>query len=78
MHDLTVGELIDELAALHPDMTIRLASQPSWPFEWTVSGVHVQPTGNDLPGAEQVAYLVEGSQLGYLPGDVASEIGWAA
>ena len=78
MHELTVGELIDELEALDPGTTLRIASQPSWPFEWSVAGVHVQPTGSDLPGAESVAYLVEGTQIGYLPGGVASELGWAA
>jgi hypothetical protein len=31
---------------------------------------------DEINGTEDVVYLVEGSQLGYLPGEVKEEIGW--
>ena len=69
---MTVQELINELNYVNPDAVIRFASQPRWPFEYSFSGpVEVE----DEEGFPTV-YLVEGSQLGYLPGNVRDEIGW--
>jgi hypothetical protein len=64
---MTVAELIDILEGMDPDMEVRFASQPSWPFEYSISDIY--PT-------ENVVYLAEGEQIGYLPGEVASELGW--
>ena len=69
---MTVQELIEKLSYVNPDAEIRFASQPSWPFEYSFSGpVEVE----DEDGFSTV-YLVEGSQLGYLPGEAKDEIGW--
>ncbi len=73
---LTVSQLIEELEELDPDAEVRLATQPSWPFEWHLSttepGPAMQVTLDDQP----VVYLVEGEQLGYLPDTVCRELGW--
>ena len=74
---LTVRQLIDELEDCDPEAEVRLATQPSWPFEWSLSsrepGPAVQVDLEDQP----VVYLVEGEQLGYLPGSIAEELGWS-
>ena len=36
---MTVGELIQELKYMDEDATVRFASQPSWPFEYSINGV---------------------------------------
>lgn len=36
---MTVQELIDELETLNPDAEVRLAFQPSWPFEHSLGTV---------------------------------------
>ena len=64
---MTVEELIQELEYVDRNLEVSFASQPSWPFEYSVSGV--VETGGKV-------WLVEGSQTGYLPGDVKEEIGW--
>jgi len=64
---MTVAELIYELELQDPDLEIRIASQPSWPFEYHVNGVGT---------SEGKVWIVEGDQLGYLPELVASDIGW--
>lgn len=71
---MTLGELrqlLEELATDHdlPDETeIRLATQPTYPLEHTL----------DYRGTvfENRIYLAEGSQVGYLPGQVSEDIGW--
>lgn len=47
---------------------VRLAVQPSWPFEHRI--------GNDLAIADGVVYLAEAGQISYLPGAVAEDLGW--
>lgn len=85
---MQVRELIEMLEGMDPDAEVRFASQPSWPFEYAINEVvEVGPPeeeeadeDEELPdlGDEPVSvvYLVEGRQLGYLPGYVCNEIGW--
>lgn len=69
---MTVQDLIEELNYLNPDAEIRFASQPSWPFEYSIDSAVYTEDEDGFP----TVYLVEGSQLGYLPGYVKDEIGW--
>ena len=71
---MTVDEMRDYLDGMDGDTEIRFAAQPQWAFEYSISGAEVVEGGE--PGAGTVLYLVEGSQLGYLPGPVAEAIGW--
>lgn len=64
---MTVEELIQELQYMDRGSEVRLARQPSWPFEYDLAGV-VQ--------VEDKVFLTEGNQLGYLDECVKSEIGW--
>ena len=59
---MTVRELMEELKYMDWDATVRFASQPSWPFEYSIYGV-VQTTVKD----QDMVYLEEGRQVGYLP-----------
>lgn len=71
---MTVGELIDILEDLPEDAEVRLAMQPSYPFEYSISDlVTVAPMHDGDPGR---VYLAEGRQLNYLPGDARDELGW--
>jgi len=66
---MTVQELINELEYLNPEAEVRFASQPSWPFEYSITEVVVSDE-------EEIAYLGEGRQIGYLPGNVTDKLGW--
>jgi hypothetical protein len=89
---MTIRELIEQLeehAEAHGDaLEVRLAQQPSWPFEYSIARVEVADTSDDdesneddeddaeLVAPQVVCYLTEGTQLGYLPGAAARAIGW--
>ncbi len=66
---LTVEELVELLEQFPPEAEVRIAQQPSWPFEYSVGEVAAPDEG-------KVVYIAEGAQLGYLPGEVSSELGW--
>ncbi len=64
---MTVNEFKDMLMGLDGNAEIRIAQQPQWPFEYDVLDVF------EFDGR---VWIVEGDQLGYLPGKVKNEIGW--
>lgn len=73
---MTVEELIQELKYMDGDATVRFASQPSWPFEYSIYGV-IQTTVRDgRDNEESIVYLEEGRQVGYLPTEAKDELGW--
>ncbi len=72
---MTVDELIQELKYMDGDATVRFASQPSWPFEYSINGV-IQTTVQHRDEEEDVVYLEEGQQIGYLPKEAKEELGW--
>ncbi len=58
------------LGVCDPDAEIRIATQPSWPFEYLLQAVAL-----GVPGAPAI-HLVTGEQLDSLPDPVRDEIGW--
>ncbi len=74
---MTVEKLIEMLEGMNPEAEVRFASQPSWPFEYTISDLSAF-TGEEESNDENcdVVYLIEGDQIGYLPEKVKYEIGW--
>lgn len=72
---LTVEELMDRLSEMPPEAEVRIAEQPQWPFEYSIESFNPVVVARDGDNNE-VVYIVEGSQLGYLPGSVANEVGW--
>ena len=76
---MTKGELLDALQEMDPDTEIRFASQPSWPFEYSIHDIVIvddEPEQDDCEESTQIVYLVEGRQIGYLPHEAKEEIGW--
>lgn len=69
---MNARDLIELLQDLDPDTEIRVAHQPHYPFEYSIeSMVTIGDTDN------QVAYLGEGDQIGYLSQEAAVALGWA-
>jgi hypothetical protein len=68
------------LDGIDEDVEVRLAMQPSWPFEYSINSVEVILEEKDEEGEDiipqETVYLVEGEQLGYLPQHVCNELGW--
>jgi len=86
---LTVRDLKNMIEDLDDDTEVRFASQPGWPFEYSISDVQLvtlsepddcenleEDENAEEPEFEEVVYLVEGNQIGYLPGVVREAIGW--
>jgi hypothetical protein len=74
---MTVAQLIDQLEQMNPEAQVRFASQPNWPFEYSICSV-VQVEIEDARTEEVVetVYLEEGRQLGYLASEAKDELGW--
>lgn len=64
---MTVGELMEILDAYVPDAEIRLASQPKWPFEYSIG---------EVVNVGDYIYIGEGEQIDYLDGEVSEALGW--
>jgi len=75
---MTVQDLMEQLEGLDPFTEVRFASQPKWPFEYSIDGLHIpeQDDESDDDESNPVVYLIEGNQIGYLPEDITSAIGW--
>lgn len=77
----TVGDLIAALDDYDPNTPIRLATQPCWPFEYTIGGVALTPDDAEGDGTEPtgdpVVWIGAGHQVDYLPGIAASALGWS-
>lgn len=68
---MTVQDLIDSLEGMDPKAEVRFASQPSYPFEYSIYGV----IETEVKG-ETIVYLEEGRQIGYLPREAKDDLGW--
>lgn len=75
---MKVGELIEILSEMDADAQVFIASQPNWPFEYSVCGVarRAEMNGDDADDEETAAtyepgtapsdvFIVEGTQLRY-------------
>lgn len=75
---MRVDELIEELQyirEMHGDIECRLAIQPRWPFEHSISTIAAATLDVDN-SEETIAYIAEGNQLDYLPGAARDELCW--
>lgn len=59
----TVGELIAALQHYDPDTPIRLATQPHWPFEYTLGVIALTPDDAEGDGTEPT-----GDPVVWIPG----------
>jgi len=68
---MMVDEMVDEVGESKAyDIKVRIASQPRWPFEYSVAAELVPSNTDD------VVYIAEDQQLGYLPYDAKESLGW--
>ena len=68
---MTINELKDLLEFYDGDMEVRFASQPNWPFEYSINDAVPVSTDDG-----EIIYLEEGRQIGYLPSEVKDKLGW--
>lgn len=66
---MTVYELREFLEGCDDSMEVRVAFQPRYPFEYSLDG-------DALTEHDGVVYLAELDQVGYLPGEVRTQLGW--
>ena len=71
---MKVIELLEALSDLPEDAEVMLASQPAWPFEYTLG----EPVVVEYDDGAPTVYLPEGQQVRYLPGAAARELGGGA
>lgn len=74
----TLGSLIEDLQQLvwqgvDENTPVKLATQPSYPFEYEVGEVVAVTLGED---DQEFVYISEGENQQYLAGAVAAELGW--
>lgn len=68
---MTVSELKEILEYYDDDIEVRFASQPNWPFEYSILDAVMVNVDE-----EDIIYLEEGQQLGYLNYKAKEELGW--
>lgn len=66
---MTVGCLLRQLQGLDPDLPVRLAVNPDFPFAHYV--------GADVVVRDGVAFIAEDGQEGYLPAGACDALVWA-
>ena len=82
---MNIRDLIEELEMIADEnddgqeIEVRFASQPSWPFEYSIDGIVIAPKFDDQDNdtGQTIVYLGEGQQLGYLPVVVKNQLGWS-
>ncbi|MFF4409816.1 hypothetical protein [Streptomyces sp. NPDC001404] len=68
MNEMTVADLIAKLERMNPEAKVRLATQPNYPFEYTVGEVAETEDGT--------CWLAEGEQVVYLGTEARETLGW--
>ena len=68
---MTVNELKEVLEYHDGDMEVRFASQPNYPFEYSINDAVAVLTDDG-----DILYLEEGRQIGYLDYNAKEELGW--
>ena len=58
---MTVAELIETLQGFEGNLEVRIANQPSYPFEHRISQVWQDEEDSEY----KAVYLVDGGQIGY-------------
>lgn len=66
---LTVGHLLRQLQELDPNLPIRLAVNPDWPFTHFI--------GTNVIVSDGVAFIPEDGQEGHLPANVRDALDWS-
>lgn len=72
----TVSDLIRELEQYDPDVEVRLAIQPNYPFEYSISSYNCPVAEVMDDNGNYTLYIVQGEQLGYLSQEATEACGW--
>jgi hypothetical protein len=77
---MNINELIEqlqEIAEVSPNAEVRYAAQPNWPMEYSIGEeLSLVDKGSSAVGDEDVVYISERNQIGYLDGEASDAIGW--
>ena len=77
---MNINELIEqlqEIAEVSPNAKVRYAAQPNWPMEYSIGEeLSLVDKGSSAVGDEDVVYISERNQIGYLDGEASDAIGW--
>jgi hypothetical protein len=63
---MTVGDLLAQLESLDPSIEVRLAMQPSWPFEYSIARAHLRPKAKPLKSEEEVEAMSQSDRDRYM------------
>ena len=68
---MTVRDILNALDGLDPETEVRFAFQPNYPLEYSIDDiVEVNIDG------EEIVYLGQGEQIGYLQEEVVDALSW--
>ena len=68
---MTVRDILNTLDGLDPETEVRFAFQPNYPLEYSIDDiVEVNIDG------EEIVYLGQGEQIGYLQEEVVDALSW--
>ncbi|TQE33049.1 hypothetical protein [Streptomyces ipomoeae] len=68
MDEMTVADLIAKLERMAPEAKVRLATQPGYPFEYTL--------GEVVETEDGTCWIGEGEQVAYLNSEAKEALGW--
>ena len=77
---MNINELIEqlqEIAEVSPNAEVRYAAAPNWPMEYSIGNeLTLVDKGSSAVGGEDVVYISERDQIGYLDGEAVDANGW--
>lgn len=73
---MNVRELIQELECYPPYLEVKLAQQPSWPFQYSIGEVVEAKLDDEDPRKGNAVFIGEGEQEEYLPYGASCSLGW--
>jgi hypothetical protein len=62
---MTVGDLLRELDGLDENIEVRLAMQPSWPFEYSIHGTYLRLKAKSLKRDEELEAMSDDERERY-------------
>ena len=68
---ITVGQLVHRLQTFDPDLPVRLAINPDWPYAHRICRIV------EITGSNGAIYIAENGQEGVLPPAVRNQLDWA-
>ena len=73
---MKVRELIEELEYYPDDMEVKLAQQPTWPLQYSISEVVEAKLDDEDPSKGNAVFIGEGEYDEYLAYGASCALGW--